>query len=181
MSVGVHPQNRDGACLITQDVHELLDSISQVGFVPSRVHAVGIEIFKASERAFNEDLVQSAGGSWELRGFQVEDPESLSHAQTRIPFPFMFREHAHSAFCSRRPNGQDVLQANRFSQPEGRLHLAVPLKRKARFAETPPILTILTFLLKRILNMNHAPNMAGHLRRPEVLRLSVCLALILLY
>ena len=35
MAVGVHPQNRDGAALVTQDVHELLESIVQVGFTPS--------------------------------------------------------------------------------------------------------------------------------------------------
>ena len=59
--VGVHPQNRDGACLVVQDVHELLESIVQVGFVPTRVNAVGIEVNERSERDFNVQLATSAG------------------------------------------------------------------------------------------------------------------------
>ena len=50
MAVGVHPQNRDGAALVTQDVHELLESIVQVGFTPSRVNAIGIEVASEGER-----------------------------------------------------------------------------------------------------------------------------------
>ena len=34
-AVGVHPANRDGSCIVTQDVHELLDNIAAVGFEPS--------------------------------------------------------------------------------------------------------------------------------------------------
>ena len=59
--VGVHPQNRDGACPVIQDVHELLESIVQVGFVPTRVNAVGIEVNERSERDFNVQLATSAG------------------------------------------------------------------------------------------------------------------------
>ena len=54
MAVGVHPQNRDGAALVTQDVHELLESIVQVGFTPSRVNAIGIEVASEGEREFNK-------------------------------------------------------------------------------------------------------------------------------
>ena len=61
MAVGVHPQNRDGAALVTQDVHELLESIVQVGFTPSRVNAIGIEVASEGEREFNKQLVMSAG------------------------------------------------------------------------------------------------------------------------
>ena len=61
MAVGVHPQNRDGAALVTQDVHELLESIVQVGFAPSRVNAIGIEVASEGEREFNKQLVMSAG------------------------------------------------------------------------------------------------------------------------
>ena len=50
MSVGVHPQNRDGLMLNAADVHQLLDSISQVGFVPSRVDAIGIEVASEQDR-----------------------------------------------------------------------------------------------------------------------------------
>ena len=59
--VGVHPQSRDGSGLNAQDVHELLDSIVQVGFVPARVQAIAVEITDDSERLFNDQLVRSAG------------------------------------------------------------------------------------------------------------------------
>ena len=44
LSVGVHSQNRDGIMLNQHDCHELLDSIAQVGFVPTRVEAIAVEL-----------------------------------------------------------------------------------------------------------------------------------------
>ena len=46
---------------MTQDVHELLESIVQVGFTRSRVNAIGIEVASEGEREFNKQLVMSAG------------------------------------------------------------------------------------------------------------------------
>ena len=46
---------------MVQDVHELLESIVQVGFVPTRVNAIGIEVNERSERDFNVQLATSAG------------------------------------------------------------------------------------------------------------------------
>ena len=63
MSVGVHPQNRDGLMLNATDVHQLLDSISQVGFVPSRIDAIAVEIGSEEERLYNQRLVDGVGGA----------------------------------------------------------------------------------------------------------------------
>ena len=62
MHVGVHPCNRDGYGLNSLDVHDLIDSIVDVGFVPGRVGAVGAEIEDDAVRTWNERLVHSAAG-----------------------------------------------------------------------------------------------------------------------
>ncbi|OLP77936.1 hypothetical protein AK812_SmicGene41941 [Symbiodinium microadriaticum] len=62
LSVGVHPQNRDGIMLHQKDCHELLDSIAQVGFVASRVEAIGVEVCSESERDYNVKLCTAAAG-----------------------------------------------------------------------------------------------------------------------
>ncbi|CAE7245005.1 unnamed protein product [Symbiodinium sp. CCMP2456] len=62
LSVGVHPQNRDGIMLHQKDCHELLDSIAQVGFVASRVEAIGVEVCSEAEREYNVQLCSAAAG-----------------------------------------------------------------------------------------------------------------------
>ena len=62
LHVGIPSQTRDGPCIGTQDaVHELLDSMCQVGCVLSRVQAVGIKISDPSERDVNAQLARSFG------------------------------------------------------------------------------------------------------------------------
>ena len=60
--VGVHPRNRDGAGINSADVHDLLQSVMEVGFLQSRVHAVAIEVASDSERQWNQRLVDSCSG-----------------------------------------------------------------------------------------------------------------------
>ena len=60
--VGVHPSNRDGYGLNALDVHDLIDSVVDVGFVPAKVQAVGVEIEHEDVRKWNENLVASADG-----------------------------------------------------------------------------------------------------------------------
>ncbi|CAE7373144.1 unnamed protein product, partial [Symbiodinium sp. KB8] len=52
-----------GLMLNATDVHQLLDSISHVGLVPSRVDAIGIEVASEQDRMYNQRLVDGAGGS----------------------------------------------------------------------------------------------------------------------
>ena len=60
--VGVHPLNRDGYGLNAHDVKDLLEAISDVGFVASMVSAIAVEVSCDEERRWNERLVASAGG-----------------------------------------------------------------------------------------------------------------------
>ena len=60
--VGVHPCNRDGYGLNAMDVHDLIDSAVDVGFVPAKVQAVGVEIEHEDVRSWNEQLAASASG-----------------------------------------------------------------------------------------------------------------------
>lgn len=60
--VGIHPCNRDGYGVNSQDVRDLIDSICDVGYVPTRVHAVGVEIEGAWVRDWNSKLFRSANG-----------------------------------------------------------------------------------------------------------------------
>ncbi len=60
--VGVHPCNRDGYGLNAIDVHDLIDSVVDVGFVPAKVQAIGVEIENEDVRRWNERLVASADG-----------------------------------------------------------------------------------------------------------------------
>ena len=60
--VGIHPCNRDGYGVNSQDVRDLIDSICDVGYVQTRVHAVGVEIEGAWVRDWNSKLFRSANG-----------------------------------------------------------------------------------------------------------------------
>ena len=60
--VGVHPSNRDGYGLNALDVHDLIDSVVDVGFVPSKVQAIGVEVEDDEVRRWNERLVASVDG-----------------------------------------------------------------------------------------------------------------------
>ena len=82
MSVGVHPQNRDGLMLNATDVHQLLDSISQVGFVPSRIDAIAVEIGSEEERLYNQRLVDGAGGALGSMDSKMLKVRSLSASHT---------------------------------------------------------------------------------------------------
>lgn len=82
MAVGVHPQNRDGLMLNATDVHQLLDSISQVGFVPSRIDAIAVEIGSEEERLYNQRLVDAAGGALGSMDSKVLKVLSLSASHT---------------------------------------------------------------------------------------------------
>ena len=53
-AVGVHPANRNGSCIVTQDVHELLDNIAAVGFEPSRTNPISIEACTDAEQLLNK-------------------------------------------------------------------------------------------------------------------------------
>ena len=64
--VGAHPQNRDGLGVVSDAVHDLLDSIAEVGYMPQKVDAVAVEIPDGSEgdeiRRFNHQLVGMSSG-----------------------------------------------------------------------------------------------------------------------
>ncbi|CAE7296246.1 unnamed protein product [Symbiodinium sp. CCMP2592] len=60
--VGIHPCNRDGYGVNPQDVRDLVDSIVDVGYVPTRVHAVGVEVEGDWVRQWNKKLFESAHG-----------------------------------------------------------------------------------------------------------------------
>ena len=60
--VGVHPSNRDSYGLNAVDVHDLIDSVVDVGFVWARVQSVGVEIENDGILQWSQKLVQSAGG-----------------------------------------------------------------------------------------------------------------------
>ena len=84
LSVGVHPQNRDGLMLNATDVHQLLDSISHVGFVPSRVDAIGIEVASEQDHMYNQRLVDGAGGSLGSMDSKLLKVLSLSASHTNF-------------------------------------------------------------------------------------------------
>ena len=84
LSVGVHPQNRDGLMLNATDVHQLPDSISHVGFVPSRVDAIGIEVASEQDRMYNQRLVDGAGGSLGSMDSKLLKVLSLSASHTNF-------------------------------------------------------------------------------------------------
>ena len=62
--VGVHPNNRDGLGLNSQDVLELISNIAAVGFEDSIPNPLCVEIPMGDTRtkAFNEELVNQSGG-----------------------------------------------------------------------------------------------------------------------
>ncbi|CAE7217968.1 unnamed protein product [Symbiodinium sp. CCMP2592] len=60
--VGIHPCNRDGYGVNPQDVRDLVDSIVDGGYVPTRVHAVGVEVEGDWVRQWNKKLFESAHG-----------------------------------------------------------------------------------------------------------------------
>ena len=84
MSVGVHPQNRDGLMLNAADVHQLLDSISQVGFVPARIDAIAVEIGDEEHRVYNQRLVDAAGGALGTMDSKLLKVLSLSASHTNF-------------------------------------------------------------------------------------------------
>ena len=84
MSVGVHPQNRDGLMLNAADVHQLLDSISQVGFVPARIDAIAVEIGDEEHRVYNQRLVDAAGGALGSMDSKLLKVLSLSASHTNF-------------------------------------------------------------------------------------------------
>ena len=84
MSVGVHPQNRDGLMLNAADVHQLLDSISQVGFVPARIDAIAVEIRDEEHRVYNQRLVDAAGGALGTMDSKLLKVLSLSASHTNF-------------------------------------------------------------------------------------------------
>ncbi|CAE7482170.1 unnamed protein product [Symbiodinium pilosum] len=103
MAVGVHPQNRDGAALVTQDVHELLESIVQVGFTPSRVNAIGIEVASEGEREFNKQLVMSAGSQLGQMDSEALKALSLSGSHTNWALRLV---------ASGSPHASDIISVN---------------------------------------------------------------------
>ena len=102
-AVGVHPQNRDGAALVTQDVHELLESIVQVGFTPSRVNAIGIEVASEGEREFNKQLVMSAGSQLGQMDSEALKALSLSGSHTNWALRLV---------ASGSPHASDIISVN---------------------------------------------------------------------
>lgn len=62
--IGVHPKNRDGLGLNSQDVLELISNIAAVGFDDSIPNPLCVEIPMGDTRtkAFNEELVNQSGG-----------------------------------------------------------------------------------------------------------------------
>ncbi|CAE7273220.1 unnamed protein product [Symbiodinium sp. CCMP2592] len=83
-AVGVHPANRDGSCLVVQDVHELLDNISAVGFEPTRTNPIAIEASSEAEQVFNKQLVESAGG--QLGRLELGELKVLSLSSSHTNF-----------------------------------------------------------------------------------------------
>ena len=64
--VGARPQNRDGLGIVSDAVHDLLDCIVEVGYMPQKVDAVAVEIPDGTEgdeiRRFNHKLVCMSSG-----------------------------------------------------------------------------------------------------------------------
>jgi len=83
-AVGVHPANRDGACIVTQHVHELLDNISAVGFEPSRTNPIAIEASTIEQQTFNKKLIDSAGG--QLGKMELGELKILSLSSSHTNF-----------------------------------------------------------------------------------------------
>ncbi|CAE7231155.1 unnamed protein product [Symbiodinium sp. CCMP2592] len=83
-AVGVHPANRDGSCLVVQDVHELLDNISAVGFEPTRTNPIAIEASSEAVQVFNKQLVESAGG--QLGRLELGELKVLSLSSSHTNF-----------------------------------------------------------------------------------------------
>ena len=120
LHVGVHPSKRDGACLVTQDVHELLDSICQVGFVPSRVQAVGVEVCDPKEREFNAQLVHSSGEALGCMDASILKVLSLSASHTNWALRLI---------VSRAPHNTGVVSV------EGRISMELVQQRDPVLAE----------------------------------------------
>ena len=62
----------------------ILDSISQVGFVPSRVDTIGIEVASEQDRMYNQWLVDAAGGSLGSMDSKLLKVLSLSASHTNF-------------------------------------------------------------------------------------------------
>ncbi|CAK9026065.1 Uncharacterized protein SCF082_LOCUS17338 [Durusdinium trenchii] len=62
LAVGVHPSNRDGCGVNPSDVHELIDNISGVGWVDSKVNGIAVEV-EDSHRNFNQQICLAAAGA----------------------------------------------------------------------------------------------------------------------
>ena len=66
------------------DVHQLLDSISHVGCVPSRVDAIGNEVASEQDRMYNQRLVDGEGGSLGSMDSKLLKVLSLSASHTNF-------------------------------------------------------------------------------------------------
>ena len=62
--IAIHPSNRDGLGCSSSHVHELISNIAAIGYVPSEVRAICVEIAAGdrSVHTFNERLISESSG-----------------------------------------------------------------------------------------------------------------------
>ena len=87
--VGAQPQNRDGLGIESDAVHDLLDSIVEVGYMPQKVDAVAVEIPDGSEgdeiRRFNHKLVNMSSGRLGIMHADKLRAAALCGSHTNLP------------------------------------------------------------------------------------------------